>query len=237
MNYAYQYFRIIANRVEHPITRKEQYVECHHVIPKSEGGKDTKDNLVNLTAREHYVCHLLLAKIYNDFKMWSAITYFKTDVDKRRIFRYNSHLYEVARVRRSMLMSGECHPLFGRHLSNETRLKISKSTIGRQPWNVGKHHSEETKIKLRKPKTEEHRRKLSEALKGRKLSMEQRKKISKSMTGKPGPNKGRLFSDEWRKNISLGGKGKKKSDITRMRMSESSKKRMRDKKGKFVKNG
>ena len=38
MNYAYQYFKIIANRVEHPLTREDCYVERHHVIPKSEGG-------------------------------------------------------------------------------------------------------------------------------------------------------------------------------------------------------
>lgn len=75
MNYAYQYFKLIAHRVENRLTKKDCYVECHHVIPKSEGGKNTKDNLVNLTAREHYIAHLLLAKIYDDSKMYAAVVY------------------------------------------------------------------------------------------------------------------------------------------------------------------
>ena len=48
-------------------------MEKHHIVPKSEGGSDDPSNLVNLTAREHYIAHLLLAKIYNDRNMWNAI--------------------------------------------------------------------------------------------------------------------------------------------------------------------
>lgn len=36
-----------------------------------------KSNLVNLTAREHYVAHLLLAKIYNDWNMINAVVMMK----------------------------------------------------------------------------------------------------------------------------------------------------------------
>jgi len=36
----------------------------HHIIPRSLGGLNDKINLVNLTAREHYIAHLLLWKIY-----------------------------------------------------------------------------------------------------------------------------------------------------------------------------
>lgn len=38
------------------------YVEIHHIIPHSLGGLDTSENLVELTAREHFICHLLLPK-------------------------------------------------------------------------------------------------------------------------------------------------------------------------------
>ena len=34
--------------------------ERHHIIPKSCGGTDVADNLVDLTVREHYIVHLLL---------------------------------------------------------------------------------------------------------------------------------------------------------------------------------
>lgn len=39
------------------------YLETHHILPRSLGGKDTKENLVNLTAREHFLAHLLYEKI------------------------------------------------------------------------------------------------------------------------------------------------------------------------------
>jgi hypothetical protein len=36
------------------------YTEKHHIIPSSLGGDNSKENIVSLTAREHFVCHLLL---------------------------------------------------------------------------------------------------------------------------------------------------------------------------------
>jgi hypothetical protein len=39
------------------------YTERHHIQPRSLGGSDNKDNLVELTAREHFICHWLLTKI------------------------------------------------------------------------------------------------------------------------------------------------------------------------------
>lgn len=40
------------------------YTERHHIIPKCMGGHDDVNNLVLLTAREHFVAHQLLIKIY-----------------------------------------------------------------------------------------------------------------------------------------------------------------------------
>lgn len=40
------------------------YKEKHHIVPKCLSGTDNKDNLVELTAREHFVVHQLLIKIY-----------------------------------------------------------------------------------------------------------------------------------------------------------------------------
>lgn len=39
------------------------YCERHHITPKSLGGDNSRNNLVYLTAREHFVCHLLLTKM------------------------------------------------------------------------------------------------------------------------------------------------------------------------------
>lgn len=39
------------------------YTERHHVMPKSLGGSNDPQNIVRLTAREHFVCHRLLVKM------------------------------------------------------------------------------------------------------------------------------------------------------------------------------
>ncbi len=42
----------------------EGYCEKHHIIPRCQGGNDDKANIVKLTAREHFMAHLLLAQMY-----------------------------------------------------------------------------------------------------------------------------------------------------------------------------
>lgn len=44
------------------------YYEVHHIIPRSQGGTDTEDNLVILTLFEHFQAHFLLAKKYENDK-------------------------------------------------------------------------------------------------------------------------------------------------------------------------
>ncbi len=48
-------------------TRKDQaaskLTERHHIVPRSLGGKDDNTNLVNLTLREHFIAHMLLARM------------------------------------------------------------------------------------------------------------------------------------------------------------------------------
>jgi hypothetical protein len=61
--YTRWYYAIISN-VQSRITLG--YVEKHHIIPKSLGGLNNKDNLVKLTAREHFICHWLLTKMVDD---------------------------------------------------------------------------------------------------------------------------------------------------------------------------
>ncbi len=56
--YTHWYYSII----QKPQT-KTGYTESHHVIPKSLGGSDDCTNIVKLTAKEHFICHLLLVKM------------------------------------------------------------------------------------------------------------------------------------------------------------------------------
>lgn len=61
MNYSDHYERLIARARDRVL---DGYVERHHVIPKCMGGSERRENLVQLTAEEHYVAHQLLHKIH-----------------------------------------------------------------------------------------------------------------------------------------------------------------------------
>jgi hypothetical protein len=59
--YSKWYHKIIDNAKHR--TTINGYIERHHIIPKSLGGLDGANNIVSLTAREHFVCHFLLTKM------------------------------------------------------------------------------------------------------------------------------------------------------------------------------
>lgn len=76
----------------------EGYSEKHHIIPKSMGGLDNIDNLVSLTAREHYIVHLLLTKMVegdNLSKMAFAFRMMNVrSKTNQRDHKVNSRLFE-----------------------------------------------------------------------------------------------------------------------------------------------
>lgn len=143
MNYAATYCALISKRLRNPIKKcGNGTVETHHIIPRSEGGLDEKDNLVNLTTREHYVAHLLLAKIYDDYKMWGAVQTMTVSngLQSRRI-TYNSRLYEHAR--KMYLKRRKARP--APHGWKQTPEWIAKRTA----HHIGVPRSEESKEKQR----------------------------------------------------------------------------------------
>lgn len=60
--YTKAYYKII-RKAKNRFTDEEGYYETHHIKPKSLGGTDDAENLVDLTAREHFVVHRLLVKM------------------------------------------------------------------------------------------------------------------------------------------------------------------------------
>lgn len=63
--YTKVYYQIINRSRDMNRNKKEDYFERHHIVPKSMGGSNDKDNRVLLTPKEHYICHLLLTKMVN----------------------------------------------------------------------------------------------------------------------------------------------------------------------------
>jgi len=174
MKYEKIYSQII-ERAKHRVL--EGYKETHHITPRCMSGTDEKDNLVDLTAREHFICHLLLTRIYPEHKglrlaIWNMC-------NAKRIYqgRYkpNSRLYEMIRTEYRELIKGENHPSYGRKNSDEVREKMSQIAKKRFENNPGtfkgRTHSEET------------RKKLSNNMKGKTQSNHQKTRVKESLTG------------------------------------------------------
>ena len=100
MNYQKIYNDLIAKRKEFPYI--DGYSEKHHILPRSLGGSDDKDNLVQLSAKEHYIAHLLLCKIYeNDkskfYKMVKAFVMMSMSPRGNNSRYFNSNTYQLYR--------------------------------------------------------------------------------------------------------------------------------------------
>ena len=71
------WYNNIIKRAQSRVLSADTYTEKHHIIPKSLGGSNAKSNIVCITSREHFVCHLLLTKMTtgnNLFKMKHAVS-------------------------------------------------------------------------------------------------------------------------------------------------------------------
>ena len=74
MNYERIYNEFIADRKakEADLIASGEYFEKHHIVPKSLSGSDDADNLVALTAADHFMAHLLLAKAHGGTQ-WNSV--------------------------------------------------------------------------------------------------------------------------------------------------------------------
>ena len=98
--YLVLYERIILNRLENPLI--DCYVERHHILPKSMGGSNDKENIVHLSAREHFICHFLLPKFLYGTDYYKMVYGFKMMANKSKTNRkryFNSRLFEYYKKR------------------------------------------------------------------------------------------------------------------------------------------
>jgi hypothetical protein len=130
--YTRTYYRIIDRAKSRVISG---YTENHHIIPKSLGGTNSKANLVALTAREHFVCHLLLTKMTtgeNKRKMSLAVFYL---TGKGKSNRNNtikrSRLYENLRKENARYVSEQKKGCRQPPRTAETREHLAASKTGK----------------------------------------------------------------------------------------------------------
>ncbi len=190
-----KYYTLLTNRAKNRILT--EYTERHHIIPQSLGGSNDKDNLVDLTAREHFICHWLLIKMTegdNRGKMLYALNGMKAENKYQQ--RYSSaitaRVYERYRIEHaknhSETMKGRIPPNKGRKMSDEQKALLRERAKANHA--SGKIYSEESQRKrLEKLKnykhSEETKKKQSMALKGiPKGPMSEEEKIKRSLKQK-----------------------------------------------------
>jgi hypothetical protein len=104
-------------------SKVEGYFETHHIIPRCMGGSGELANLVMLTAREHYMAHMLL------WKMHPTVAGVRTAammMSNRGICKVNSHIYAKLRAEfvsnlPEWILTPKYHDLYGERF---TRLLV-----------------------------------------------------------------------------------------------------------------
>ena len=171
-----KYNRLYYNIINQAKTRQNTgYVEIHHIIPKSIGGTNDKENLVELTAKEHFICHRLLPKMTTGdnkrkmtFAAWALTSMRNPHLEKIKI---SSRTYSYIKQERSSALKGVPLP---EEVREKMRIARAKQVI-----------TEETKEKIKKTNTgkkqsEETKRKRAESLRGKKRTEEQKQRQKES---------------------------------------------------------
>jgi hypothetical protein len=183
MNYQRIYNQIIEKaRSENRVRNSEIYYEMHHIVPRFLKGCDEQTNLVLLTAREHYICHWLLARLYsNNKKAIYAFWMMSTGGSKVQLrYKPSSRVYEEAK---------ELFKLSDRKHSQESRDRKSRRMKGKPGFMLGKSHSKETIEKIK------------QSNKGKLRSEETKNKMSIAKKGKISHRKGKELSEEHKQKL------------------------------------
>lgn len=162
MNYKKVYENLIIKRKLLNRTRKRGDKSCfenHHILPKSLGGTNEKENLVLLTPKEHYIAHLLLVYCYEgDLKRKMIYALAKMNcVGKtkrknltasqydniRKLIKENGFTQEhknnlkhkktpehIKKIIESRKRNGNCNNLKGHIKSEQTRKNLSRALMG-----------------------------------------------------------------------------------------------------------
>lgn len=199
------YFSIIDNSLSRVLTC---YTEKHHIVPRSLGGDDNTQNIAILTAREHFICHLLLPKMVTgvarrnmSFAIWSMLN--RDHSKNKSRYRITSHLYELLKKKVAQA-SSDLHR--GKIVSADTRRKISEKATGRPSKQKGTIRSDAIREKMSKSVSETYKngRAPNSGMTGRTHSEESKRKIQTSRYGY-------RHSDEAKTKISNSNKGKHNS--------------------------
>lgn len=167
--YTKWYYQIINSAKQNPHCG---YTEKHHIIPKSLGGDNSKENLVRLSARQHYICHVLLVKMTEaryKSKMGYALLWFRSKGNSSsRDHIFNSWTYvllkgnlrtsedftdewrkKISMRAKERFSNPENNIMFNKKHSIESKIKMSENSKGNIAWNKGKPRTSIEKENIR----------------------------------------------------------------------------------------
>ncbi|MEI6051267.1 MAG: NUMOD3 domain-containing DNA-binding protein [Opitutaceae bacterium] len=157
------------------------YTEKHHIIPRSLGGDDSSANLVNLTAREHFICHWLLTKIHigeAKHKMLHALRMLRAEKIGQARYktkitaRVYANLKEEYALLQSDKLTGSGNGFYGKHHTVEAKELIRQKNLGNKITNEQRQKIVLSKVgKKRAPFSEEWIANITEARQGERNGM------------------------------------------------------------------
>lgn len=109
-----------------------EYLERHHVLPRSIGGSDDESNLVFLTAREHFIAHCFLPRMCKNTKDRQNLNWAITRMSSN--CRGSSKIYakEKERISREGISETRRKNIIDAHRTPEARIR--KSNKMRSKW-------------------------------------------------------------------------------------------------------
>ena len=178
------------------------YFEKHHIIPRSLGGTDDPSNLVKLTAKEHFICHLLLTKMVigtHKRSMYYA-SYMMVRGIRNQHYTPSSITYAIVRSNMVTANKERPGPNLGLTMPEETKAKISMSLKGRVHPTRTAEHSAKLGQYIR---TTEHKIAISDARKSQKGKQTRTDKTKSKMSAwQKGVAKPKLTCEHCNKTIS-----------------------------------
>lgn len=122
--YTKWYMTLVTSR---KLMKRDGYVEKHHIIPVSLGGSNDPTNLVSLTAREHFIAHLLLTRMLAGKargSMCYALSMLMGKGTRKEIYIPTSRIFQ--RVREGVSISRKGQPVNWEHIENLRTLNTGR---------------------------------------------------------------------------------------------------------------